>query len=413
LTLTTEGWLTTSSRLPAPSLLGDFTENKRRCCADLSGHRRLEDRRREARLTVMEPSRRVVFFATQGSGHSDEERIAALLEPLGAERLEFDRGRKVLSFLSLLRALLSNRPDLAVMEGTGIAGGLALIVARLLGKVPYVVSSGDAVSPFVALEHRRLTPVAAIFERLLYRCSAGFIGWSPYLVGRALTLGAPRAMTAAGWAPAAGAVDRAAARDELGIPPDAIVFGLAGNLVWVEGIDYCYGRELVEAILESDRDDLRVLVVGDGAGLDRLRAIAGDDRRILLPGRVRRASVSRYLAAIDVASLPQSVDGVGSFRYTTKLSEYLGAGLPVVTGQIPLAYDLDDGWIWRLPGESPWDGRYVAALAGLMEGISAEEVEEKRGAVPGDLPLFDFERQRRQVTGFVRDLLENRSTAPR
>ena len=47
-----------------------------------------------------------------------------------------------------------------------------------------------------------------------------------------------------------------------------------------------------------------------------------------------------HLAAFDLASLPQSVDGVGSFRYTTKLSEYLAAGLPIVTGQIPAAYDL-------------------------------------------------------------------------
>jgi glycosyltransferase involved in cell wall biosynthesis len=363
----------------------------------------------------MQPSRRVVYFATQGSGHSDEERIAALLEAVGAERIQFNRGRKTLSFLSLLRALLSDRPDLVVMEGTGIAGGLAVIAARLLGGVPYAVSSGDAVSPFVALEHPRLAPLAAVYERLLCRLSAGFIGWSPYLVGRALTLGAPRGMTAAGWAPAAADVDRAAAREELGIPAEAIVFGLVGNLVWVDGIDYCYGRELVEAVLRTDRDDLRVLVVGDGEGLERLAAIAGDEfgRRILLPGRVPRESVSRYLAAIDVASLPQSVDGVGSFRYTTKISEYLAAGLPVVTGQIPLAYDLDDGWIWRLPGESPWDPHYLAALAELMQGVSRVDVEAKRAGLPAGLPLFDRERQRRQVAEFVRDLLENRSTASR
>ena len=61
---------------------------------------------------------------------------------------------------------------------------------------------------------------------------------------------------------------------------------------------------------------------------------------------------------MDVASLPQSVDGVGSFRYTTKLSEYLAARLPVVTGEIPLAFDLDDGWMWRLPGDAPWEERY-------------------------------------------------------
>ena len=50
-----------------------------------------------------------------------------------------------------------------------------------------------------------------------------------------------------------------------------------------------------------------------------------------------------YLAAFDLASLPQSVDRVGSFRYSTKLCEYLAVGLPIITGQIPAAYDLDAG----------------------------------------------------------------------
>ena len=45
--------------------------------------------------------------------------------------------------------------------------------------------------------------------------------------------------------------------------------------------------------------------------------------------------MGEFLAAFDLASLPQSVDRVGSFRYSTKLSEYLAAGLPIVTSQIP------------------------------------------------------------------------------
>ena len=44
--------------------------------------------------------------------------------------------------------------------------------------------------------------LAQAYERLLMRLSAGCIAWSPYLAGRALTLGAPRAMTAASWADA-------------------------------------------------------------------------------------------------------------------------------------------------------------------------------------------------------------------
>jgi glycosyltransferase involved in cell wall biosynthesis len=293
------------------------------------------------------------------------------------------------------------------MEGTGVAGGAVVIAARLLAGVPYVVSSGDAVAPFVAIAHRPLAPIAALYERLLCRLCAGFIGWTPYLVGRALTFGAPRGVTAAGWSPPPRPDERGAVRLELGIPDDAIVFGIVARLEWVERIGYCYGMELVRALRRTERDDLRVLVVGDGPGLERLREAAGPElgRRVLLPGGVPHESVPAYLSAIDVASLPQSVDGVGSFRYTTKLSEYMSAGLPVVTTEVPMAYDLDDGWIWRLRGETPWDPVYVGGLARLMRSVQRGEIEDKREKAPGATPLFERDRQRRRVTAFVTDLL--------
>jgi hypothetical protein len=112
---------------------------------------------------------------------------------------------------------------------------------------------------------------------------------------------------------------------------------------------------------------------------------------------------------MDVASLPQSVDRVGSFRYTTKLSEYLAAGLPIVTGETPLAYDLDDGWLWRLPGSAPWDGRYVSELGALMTRLDAAEIRAHRERVPRESPTFSRERQQRQVERFVRDILAARS----
>jgi len=350
-------------------------------------------------------SPRIACFSTQGTGHSDEARILELLGPVAPELLPFDRAGKARSAARLALRLLRRRPDLVVMEGTGVGGGLAVLAARFLGGVPYVVSSGDAVGPYIGLRHRRLAPLAALYERVLCGSAAGFIGWSPYLVGRALTLGARRAMTAASWAPPPAPATRAARRAALGIPDEAIVFGLVGSLGWNDERGYCYGAELVRALRATERADLRVLVVGDGSGLERLRDLAGGDPRILLPGRVPRSEVAAHLAALDVASLPQSVDGVGAFRYTTKISEYFAAGLPIATGQIPLAYDLDEGAIWRLPGDAPWDEAYVAALADLMSGLDSAELERRRAAVTPDLPLFDRERQQRVVCEFVREIV--------
>lgn len=353
---------------------------------------------------------RVVCLATQGERSSDAERIVRLLGPLGAELWSFDRDRKPAALRKIVARLREERPDAVVLEGTGLAGGLAVMAAAR--QVPYFVSTGDAVGPFIALRSRALGPAGKAYERALYRRSAGVIGWTPYLVGRALTLGAPRGMTAAGfpgadWAPAG---DGTAFRDRVGIPRDAIVFGIVGSLNWTPSVGYGYGLELVRARRRVSELPVHVLVVGDGDGRARLREEAGAelDRSIWLPGRIPREEVPEALAAMDVVSLPQSVDLVGSFRYTIKLSEYVAAGRPVVTGRTPVGYDLDDGWLWRVPGDAPWDDRYVAGLSELMRTVSREDIAERQARVPVASALFDAARQAKLVSAFIMETLEDR-----
>jgi hypothetical protein len=356
---------------------------------------------------------RVLVFSTLGHGSNEEHRIRELLSDLTPEVFPFDRSRKLRMFWRLLGAVRRGRPDVVVMEGTGLAGGVALIVARVLFGRRYVVSSGDAVGPWIGGRVRLLGPVFGLYERVLCRLAAGFIGWTPYLAGRALTFGTPRAMTAAGWAPFTRseqqqAADRVATRGRLGIPAANVVVGIAGSMVWSGRYGYCYGRELVDAVRLVRRPDATFLLVGDGTGKPRLEALAAGlpPGRVVFTGRVPQDELPAYYAAMDVGSLPQSVDRVGSFRYTTKLSEYLAFGLPVVTGRIPLAYDLDGGWLWRLPGAAPWSAEYVAALARLVDGLGPDELRAKRAAVPADLPEFDRDRQAARTAAFVRELVE-------
>ena len=354
---------------------------------------------------------RILVVATKGAGSNDEQRILELLADHDVIRFPFDRSRKLANTPGLLRAARRERPALIVMEGTGIAGGVALLLARLFLGIPFVVSSGDSVGPFLAAAHPVLALPGWIYEWLLCRASAGFIGWTPYLVGRALTLGARRGVTAAGFAlqpePQRG---REEVRERLGMPQDALVFGIAGSLAFNARKGYCYGLELVRAVRRVARQDVAVLVVGDGDGLERLRELAGPDlgRRVFLPGAVPQAEVAAYLGAIDVASLPQSLDQVGAVRYTTKISEYVSARLPLVTGRLPVAYDLADTWSWRLPGDAPWSEEYVAALAALMERVTHDEIAGRRAAMPRTLSVFDRAEQRRRVAAFVDELLADR-----
>jgi glycosyltransferase involved in cell wall biosynthesis len=360
---------------------------------------------------------RILCFATQGRGHLDEQRLLTLLDGLRPEVFAFDHARKLSSAARLVGSVRAERPELIVMEGTGLAGGLALLFLRRALGVPYVVSSGDAVGPYLGLRSRVAGVIGERYERSLCRSCAGYIGWTPYLAGRALTFGAPRAMTAAGWArgePTPGA--REAIRARLGIPADSLVVGIVGSLNWRESIGYGYGAELVRAIGRVRRRDVVVCVVGDGSGRERLEQLADEDLggRVVLTGAVAPEQVPDHLAAFDVASLPQSVDGVGSFRYSTKLSEYLGARLPVITGQIPMAYDLDDGGFWRLPGSAPWSEPYIDALVALLEGLTREQVAEHREALAGHgAEPFDRAAQQRRVRAFLTDIIAARPDARR
>jgi hypothetical protein len=356
-------------------------------------------------------SPRVLALATLGAGSNEEARIRALLADLGPEIFPFDRARKSASARALYAKIRREQPDVVVMEGTGSAAGLALVAAKRLAGQKYVVSSGDAVGPWVAAQKRLAGPLFHRYERLLCKHAAGFIGWTPYLAGRAMTFGTPRAMTAAGWAPftrtaAEQVTDREMTRTRLGIPATHLVVGIAGTMQWSHRHGYCYGAELVHAARRITRPDITFLLVGDGDGRAKLESLAAGlpAGRVIFTGRIPQAELPGYYAAMDLGSLPQSVDPVGAFRYTTKLSEYLAFRLPVLTSRIPMGYDLDTGWLWRLPGAAPWVPEYAAALAHVVGTLTADELARRRATVPQNLPEFDRAAQATRAAAFIREI---------
>jgi len=358
-----------------------------------------------------DPAWKILGCASKGTNSDDEVRLRALLAHFNASFVPFDRNRKKESFLTCLRMLRAGGFDLFVLEGTGFAAGLAAILGRVLWGRRFVLSSGDSVGPFLTAIVPAGAPLFHLYERALYGLSSGFIGWTPYLVGRALTMGATHAITIAGWAPfsfSAAETDagRRRIRTALGIPDEAVVFGIAGSISWSKRHQSAYGADLIRAAIRAKTEPY-VLIVGDGTGFEILKEMAGErlGKTIFMPGRVPRHEVPHYLAAMDIGSLPQTVDGVGSFRYTTKLSEYRSVRLPLVCNQIPMAYDLDYGDIIRLEGEHPRTQRFLAALAELMDTIRPEDVAALRASIPAPTDALDRERQIRSVTAFLTDLL--------
>ncbi|MGL4421290.1 MAG: glycosyltransferase, partial [Gemmataceae bacterium] len=201
----------------------------------------------------------------------------------------------------------------------------------------------------------------------------------------------------------------------LGIAPEATVVGIAGALVWSRRRQYCYGLELVEAARHWTRPDAIALIIGDGSGMAELkrRAETLPPGRVVFTGRLPQSQLPAYYAAMDLASLPQSLDPVGLFRYTTKVSEYLAARLPIVIGPIPLAYDLDTGWIWRVPGGHPWQTSYHRALAQLIDQLTPEAVEAKAAGTVAAGAHFEKTAQVHRVTGFLQELLSGFRTGRR
>jgi hypothetical protein len=65
----------------------------------------------------------LLAFSTLGAGSNGEDRLLTPLRGLSVERFRFERSHKVESFRKLLAAIRRTRPSLAIMEGTGLAGG--------------------------------------------------------------------------------------------------------------------------------------------------------------------------------------------------------------------------------------------------------------------------------------------------
>ena len=329
---------------------------------------------------------RILCIITGGAG--DGRRARRLMSTLPAEitYYDVDKNRPRRESFQELRALLQpGKWDLVFQEGTGIVGGLNLIRAGWRWGQPYVISSGDPIGGFFRTTRGPIYGAAfSVYERLLYRFSSAFVGWTPYLAGLALQLGAPRTVTIEGavdlntFVPFA-APEQKAVRAQYGIPEDHLVCGVVGSLTWSSSQQYCYGLELVEAIQHVQREDLTIFIVGDGDGravLER-RIPSHLKDRVIFAGRVPAENVVEALNAMDIGFITQTLDGLGSFRLTTKLPEYLAAGLPVAMSPIPGFYDYLHDAGWALPAAHPASLAFHKETAAWLDSLSHEEIAQK------------------------------------
>lgn len=363
--------------------------------------------------------KKVLCIGTAGKGGQDERRIYRLTKWLQADidiSYHFiDRTlSKIESAKHIQRILKSDDWDLVYQEGTGIASGANLILASLLRKQLYVVSSGDPIAGFFRTTKGSIIgSLFEIYEHLLYRFSAGFIGWTPYLTGVAIRMGASKAVTVEG----AVASDvfypysldkRRAIRQKWGISEKHLVCGVVGSLIWVPPQAYCYGYELVEILQRVQRRDISFLVVGDGDGKARMEAAVPPELRdrIIFTGRLSESEVVEAMNAMDIGFVTLFGE-MGKYRLTTKLPEYLGCGVPVAMNPTAAFYDYAAPGGWALPEGHPSDRDFLNSCAKWLDNLDWQEVKlKKQAALELAATYFDYKVIAPKFRDFVHRLLD-------
>lgn len=259
--------------------------------------------------------------------------LAAALSSVGArvERIDTDARRGRLRQLAAIRRLGASvrafRPDVVHLHVGGATGGLAVVaVARLLTNAAVVITEHDVPSRTAGLRQR-------INRFVLDRSTHVLIAISRYNAALRLErLGAPKQKLAVvingapipSVAPAERAENRARIRSELGIAPEAVVFGSAVRLAEGKGLP-----TLLHAFAAALREvDARLLLVGSGPLEPQLAGLGaqlnlGD--RLMMVGH--KTDPGPYLDAMDVFVLPVP-KGSGSIA----LLEAMGRGVtPVIT----------------------------------------------------------------------------------
>ena len=335
------------------------------------------------------PQKRILCINSGGRGSLDDlrvRRLASFLRDAEITFFDIDKGSRGKSGGDLWRLIGSHPWDLIYQEGTGITGGVAAIRAARVKGARYVVSVGDPVSNFFRVTRGAFYAAPfSLYEQQLYRASAGVVGWTPYLVGRALTLGAPRAVTIEGAVDTQifrefTAVEKRAARDRFGLAHDHVVCGIVGSLIWVGRQQYCYGLDLIETLKRVTRGDISLLIVGDGDGRARLETLVPPALRdrVRFTGRLSPDDVVAAMNAMDIGFITQTLDDLGSFRLTTKMPEYLACGLPIAMSPTPGYYDyIGAAAGWALPPFHPASAPFHEGCARWLDGLDRDEIVSK------------------------------------
>jgi glycosyltransferase involved in cell wall biosynthesis len=249
-------------------------------------------------------------------------------------------------------------------------------IQAILSRVPYVIDTGDLAFALARSVGTRSLPelvMVGLGEQLMLRQAAAVV-----VRGRRhmtyLPAGKPCVVVRDLPPKTARPGDGSERRRKLFLEPHQFVVGLVGTISRAPRLGVTYGWDLVEALTLAP-PCVRALIVGDGDGLDELKARAlrlGVMAQCSFTGRVSADVVHEYIAAMDVAVSTQTNDAVGAVRTTGKLPLYLASGCPVIASDVGEARDILGPYGWTVPYRGRVDMLYPGRLAAAIAQLAAE-----------------------------------------
>jgi len=164
--------------------------------------------------------------------------------------------------------------------------------------------------------------------------------------------------------------DKAAARAELELEPERPVVVYTGGLLVWKGVDV-----LIDAARALP--DVQFLIAGGmPSDVERTRAHAEGLSNVRIDGFQSPARVPLYLAAADLAALPNRSKPEISAKYTSPLKafEYMASGLPIVASDLPS--------LREVLGEDPLTRFAEADSSQELADVIKETLSEVLGRVP-------------------------------
>lgn len=265
-------------------------------------------------------------------------------------------------------------PTVVYLVDIGVSTVSAAIRAIVSG-VPYVIDTGDLAFALARSVGTRSLPgliMVGLGEQLVLRRAAAVVVRG-HRHTTYLPPGKPSVIVRDLPPESAYPVDGSELRQRLGFQQNHFVVGVVGSISRAPRLGITYGWDIVEALALTPFR-VRALIVGDGDGLDALKAHArrlGVTSRCSFVGRIDADVVHEYIAVMDVAVSTQTNDAVGSVRTTGKLPLYLASGCPVLASDVGEARDILGPYGWTVPYRGRLDALYPSRLATAIARLMA------------------------------------------